>query len=265
MKIQKIFGLALLSSLIGCSGNSDSTDSNSDTTNVAQTDSTGEIDQSQFLVKTLPGFYGAELTTEPYIIDEMLVFIQSETNSGQNFSIVLSEDQEVYLEIGYDKTGLEESWRLDIAVENPFGLEAKLEFTDANHDDIKDELVIWWSKMDGTSGIMDGYESENKGVIIFDVLQREVLLNLLYSHHYSTYSASSESDINNPDFHAKMDEKSEWSTCNYWYDLALNNGDVTLTNYVFEKEGQGECGPSEQYQEGTYSFNNSNGQYELKQ
>lgn len=204
-----------------------------------------------------------EISDDVYIIEEMLATIQSESTPGQNLSVVMSEDQNLYLEIGYDKTGKEESWSINLDVLNAFGVYITLEFTDANHDDFKDELVIWWSESDGNNGISSGFETSQSGVIIFDVMQRTEILNFVFSSHYSTYSAGENADTDAPDYHAKMAEDSDWFICSYSHDIKLVDGEIHLSNYYSQTEGEGEC-LLLKYTEGVYVYNVGEEIYQLK-
>lgn len=220
-----------------------------------------EIQAEVYEEKTLPGLKGIELKNDDYIITEILAFIESEENAGQNLSVVLTEDDELYLEVGYDKSGKDESWYIDIPVDNSFGLEVKLEYTDANHDDVKDELVIWWYQGDNNNGIESGYEIMRNGVIIFDVIQRQVMVNLEYENYYATYQAGADANLDDPDYHAKSAEDTEWFICGYGHKVQLKDGELILSDYYRDTEGEGEC-VLLKYAEGTYTYNYSSGLFE---
>lgn len=263
MKIHSFSVLILGSLLAACSGNSETTTSNETESHTVNSDSVISETENTLTYDVLPATECIEITDDAYIIDNMLAHIQSESTPGQNLSVVMSEDENLYLEIGYDKTGLDESWKITLNIDSPFGLDVKLEFADVNQDDLKDELVIWWSKSDGNNGINSGYESAQSGVIIFDVMQRTEILNFIFSNEYSTYSAGENANTNDPDFHAKMADDTDWFICSYSHDVKLVDGEIQISNYYKQTEGIGECYLTE-YAEGTYQFSISEGLFKLK-
>lgn len=251
--------LALLN---GCSGNSDIAPTNMGDSTVSNEIPTADtavlIEQTE-----LPSSEVIELSNDAYVIEQMLASIQSESTPGQNLAVVMSEDQYLYLEIGYDKTGKAESWLIKLDVMNAFGLEVNLEFTDANHDDFKDELVIWWGESDGNNGLQSGFETSQSGIIIFDVMQRTEILNFVYSSHYSTYRAGENANTNEPDYHAKMADDSDWFICSYSHDVKLIDGEIHLSNYYSQTDGEGEC-ELKKFAEGIYTYNVGEQIYQLK-
>lgn len=262
MKLTCFTPAICLSFLMSCSGNSEK-NSSTESDSIASTE-TIDADSSVTLAETeLPCNPVIEISDDDYIIEEMLAYIESESNPGQNLSVVMSEDQNLYLEIGYDKTGKEEAWRIDLEIMNAFGVDITLEFTDANHDDFKDELVIWWSETDGNNGLQNGFETSQSGMIIFDVMQRTEILNFVYSSHYATYSAGENANTTEPDYHAKMAEDSDWFICSFSHDIKLLDGEIHLSNYYRQVEGMGECLLTE-YTEGTYAYNVAEGFFQLK-
>ncbi len=248
--------------LVSCSGNSE-TNSNSENDSTASTELTSQDTVVITEETKLPASEVIEISDDIYVIEEMLASIQSEANPGQNLAVVMSEDQNLYLEIGYDKTGKEESWRINLDIMNAFGMSVTLEFTDANHDDFKDELVIWWSESDGNNGLQNGFETSQSGLIIFDVMQRTEILNFVYSSHYSTYSAGQNANTDAPDYHAKMAEDSDWFICSYSHDIKLVDGEIHLANYYSQTDGEGEC-ELKKYADGIYTFNVGAEIYQLK-
>jgi hypothetical protein len=248
--------------LVSCSGNSE-TSSKNENDSTASTDLTSHDTLVVIEETELPVSEVIELSDDTYVIEEMLASIQSESSPGQNLAVVMSEDQNLYLEIGYDKTGKEESWIINLDIMNTFGMYVTLEFTDANHDDFKDELVIWWSETDGNNGISSGFENSQSGVIIFDVMQRTEILNFVFSSHYSTYSAGQNANTTEPDYHAKMAEDSDWFICSYSHDIKLVDGEIHLSNYYSQTEGEGEC-VLKKFAEGIYTYNVGEEIYQLK-
>ncbi len=248
--------------LVSCSGNAETNSNNEN-----DTTSTTELIKRDTLTITeeteLPVSEVIELSDDTYVIEEMLATIQSESTPGQNLAVVMSEEQNLYLEIGYDKTGKEESWKINLDIMNAFGVDVTLEFTDANHDDFKDELVIWWSESDGNNGLQNGFETSQSGLIIFDVMQRTEILNLIYSSHYSTYSAGQNANTDAPDYHAKMADDSDWFICSYSHDIKMVDGEIHISNYYSQTEGEGEC-ELKKYKEGIYTYNVGDEIYELK-
>jgi hypothetical protein len=262
MKSKLLVPAITLFLLASCSGNSETnlnseTDS-TETLEITNADSVVIIEETE-----LPTSEVIELSDDPYVIEEMLATIQSESTPGQNLSVVMSEDQNLYLEIGYDKTGKEESWIINLDIMNAFGVDVTVEFTDANHDDFKDELVIWWSESDGNNGLQNGFETSQSGLIIFDVMQRTEILNFVYSSHYSTYSAGQNANTDAPDYHAKMAEDSDWFICSYSHDIKLVDGEIHLSNYYSQTDGEGEC-ELKKYADGIYTFNVGAEVYQLK-
>jgi hypothetical protein len=262
MKLESVLPFISLIILVSCTGNSE-TNSNNET----DTTSNVELIKADTTVITeeteLPVSEVIELSDDIYVIEEMLASVQSESTPGQNLSVVMSEDQTLYLEIGYDKTGKEESWKINLDFMNAFGMSVNLEFTDANHDEFKDELVIWWSETDGNNGISSGFEISKSGVIIFDVMQRTEILNFVFSDHYSTYSAGENANTTETDYHAKMAEDSDWFICSYSHDVKLVDGEIHVSNYYSQQEGEDEC-ELKKYKEGIYTYNVGDEIYELK-
>lgn len=241
--------------ITACGGSPDnSTPSNQDTNLVKTEEVPGET--------KLPRTDCISIANVEYEVDEKLAEIKSTANEGQILSIVMTTDEELFLEISYEDTGLDESWQIDVPLENRFGFEVKVEYTDANHDDIKDELVIWWNQSDGTNGMLDGFEASSSGIIIFDVMQRNVMLNFVYDNHNASYSAGKNANTNADDYHAKMAEDTEWEICSYFYTVQLVNGELILSDFERQIEGMGECLIME-YQSGTYRYNNVEQMYEL--
>lgn len=248
--------------LMSCSGNSE-TNSNSEkdsttTSEIVSTDTLVIVEETELSSSEV-----IDLSDDIYIIEEILASIQSESTPGQNLSVVMSEDQNLYLEIGYDKTGKEESWIINLDILNAFGVTITLEFTDANRDDFKDELVIWWSESDGNNGLRSGFETSQSGIIIFDVMQRTEILNFVYSSHYASYSAGENANTDEPDYHAKMADDSEWDICSYSHDIKLVDGEIHVSNYYSQIDGEGEC-VLKKYAEGIYVYNVGEEIYQLK-
>ena len=204
------------------------------------------------------------LAESNYEVSDELGSIKSTANSGQQLSVVISTDGDIYLEISYDGGPVEESWKIEKQIDNPFSFSVKLEYTDANHDDISDELVIWWNQTDGNNGIQSGYEYSNSGIIIFDVMQRNVMLNLDYENHYASYSAAQNANTDAEDYHAKMAEDSDWEICSFYIATKLQNGELILEDLEQQIDGMGECVISV-YEMGTYRYNNVEQEFQLVQ
>lgn len=261
MKPILVIPIIAVSFLISCSGNSETATKTEKDSTLSNTQSNS--DSAVVIAETeLPCNPVIEISNDEYVIEEMLASIQSESTPGQNLSVVMSEDQNLYLEIGYDETGKEESWIINLNV-SKFGLEINLEFTDANQDDFKDELVIWWSDSDGNNGMQNGFESAEKGLIIFDVTQRTEILNFVYLDHYSTYSAGENAATDDPDYHAKMADDTDWIICSYSHDIKLEDGEIQISNYYSDLEGEDKCVLTK-YADGIYRYNVVEEKYQLK-
>ena len=165
MKFKNPILFALASSFFSCGGSSENTDISKDTTNVSP-DTTAVKTELGPAETKLPNTNCFSIFSDTYEVEEKLAEIKSTYNSGQILTVVLTTDAELFLEISYEGKGLEESWQIDIPVEGRFGFEVKLEYTDANHDDVADELVIWWSQSDGINGMLEGFEASSSGIII---------------------------------------------------------------------------------------------------
>jgi len=261
MKFKNPILFALAFSFFSCGGSSENTDISKDTTNVSP-DTTAVKTELGPAETKLPNTNCFSIFSDTYEVEEKLAEIKSTYNSGQILTVVLTTDAELFLEISYEGKGLEESWQIDIPVEGRFGFEVKLEYTDANHDDVADELVIWWSQSDGINGMLEGFEASSSGIIIFDVIQRNVMLNFVYDNHYSNYTAGKNANTNSDDYHAKMAEDSDWTTCSFYYTAALTNGQLILSGFHNDVEGDSECVITT-YQEGTYRFNTTDERYEI--
>ncbi len=201
---------------------------------------------------------------EEYTISEALSSINSEYNTGQKLSIVKTEDEELLLLIAYNNSEDTETWRLGIDVVYGGLTSVRMEYADINKDDLKDELVIWWEQYEGNNGMQSGYESEKKGLIIIDVMNRNEMLNFIYSSHYASYSAGADADVTDPDYHAKMADDSDWDICSYSHTVTLVNNEIQISEYYKESEGTGEC-VLQQYTDGTYVFNVGEEKFRLKQ
>lgn len=263
--LNRYLSLAAISSLLLACNSSTTAESNSENKNPADSAETEapvavEIEKRT----TLPGHTGVEISDKTYVVEEIFGTVQSEYSKGQTLSVVLSEEQEFFLEIGYEKTGLEESWLIDLPVNNPYAFLATLEYTDANYDGIKDELVIWWSDGDGNNGINSGYEMQRQGVIIFDVMQRTEILNLVYVDNYLSYAAGENANTDDPEFHAKMAEDSEFTICSYSHDVSIVEGEVHISNFYSQSEGMDDCKLIE-YVEGVYKYNVGEEVFKLKE
>ena len=138
-----------------------------------------------------------------------------------------------------------------------------MEWVDANRDDLKDELAIWWNTGDGNNGLLSGYEMERKGLIIFDVLNRTDLVNFVYYDYYSSYMEGPNADIDNEEYHAKMAEDSEWEVCSFSHEVIWKKGQIIISNPKQEVEGEGECLLT-LVESGAYELDYTSNQFKLK-
>lgn len=239
--------------LFACGGNNAETSTENQDSTQLNSDTTGA--EIAVLAETeLPAKNGFTLYSEPYEVMEELATINSEYNKGQSISIVKTDQEEILMVVKFVNDSETESWYLGIDPVYGGMTSVRLEYMDANKDDVKDELVIWWEQYEGNNGMQSGYESENMGIVVIDVMNRNEMLNFVYSSHHASYSAGENANTAAPDYHAKMAEDSDWEICSFSHKLTLVNNDFQISDYYREVEGMGEC-VLRQFQDGTYSFN----------
>ena len=263
MKLGFLFCIGLTFSIISCGNKEgDNVTDNAPNKELLTEDSKMDNDEVDDRRTSLPITSGMELITEEYVVSEILTEIQSTYDASQSLKIVMSDDEELILEISYSGASAEESYQLNIGDFNSYGTEIKLEFADVNQDGVSDELVIWWNTMNGNNGIIGGFEEERSGIMIFNVTQREVVLGFCYLDWYSSYESGVNADMDDENYHAKMDDNSIWEICSYTMDISLKDGLINLGPTQIESEGMDNCSPNT-YLEGSYVFNLGTGFFEL--
>ncbi len=203
-----------------------------------------------------------ELFSGTYTVSETIAEIQSSYDDSQKLKVVLSEEEELFLEISFGDDPPEEMFKLEIGDMNPFNVFIDLKIADVNQDDVEDELVIWWETGDGRNGVEDGYETQRKGLIIFDIMQRIAMLDFCFEDSYRTYSAGDNADTEDENYHAKMAEDSYWETCSFSHNVTLSSGIISISASEVEKENSSDCSPV-LYEAGEYEFNIGSGKFEL--
>src|SRR5687768_1522910 len=101
MKLTRLTPFFISILLIACSGNSEVSESGSDSTSENNRDTTAMQDEMDFSIKTLPGLEGVDLMSEPYTVNKVLASIESEYNAGQTLTVVVSDNQDLIIEIDF--------------------------------------------------------------------------------------------------------------------------------------------------------------------
>ena len=210
----------------------------------------------------LPLSMEIKLISDVYSVSEELATIQSTYDESQTLKLVMSDRDLLILEISYSGGAVEEAYRIEVGELNAFMTEVKLEYMDANQDGVEDELVIWWSTGFMYNGITGGYESEKRGIVVIDVMQRTTMVNFCFENLYAGYTAADDADTDDENYHAKSDDSSTWEICRFSIEIKISNDVITLGSTEIESEGLEDCS-FKSYFEGTYVFNTESGQFEL--
>lgn len=100
-----------------------------------------------------------------------------------------------------------------------------LERKDLNADGT-DELCIWWSYMDGNSGIQSGFETTQSGLQVWDVATHTRILDIVYDNFYMYYVAP---DDMPEEEHGKSYEGSTVESCTWTYAVNLDKSLLKIT------------------------------------
>lgn len=259
MNTKKIIALSFSTLLFAC-GNE--TANQSENTSADTTTQKTEVETNY--ATTLPVGNGFQLRSQSYVISELIGSADSEY-SGQLLTVILTDENELLLQIAEADQAPEEAevWDLGIEIQNPYNCTVNLELTDANKDGNKNELAVWWNEGDGNNGMESGYEMETSGLMIVDLTNKNEMLTLIYVGHYSSYNSGPNANTDDPDYHAKMAEDSEWEICSYSQKVELKNGDVIISETYSQVESQGEC-VLNLFEEGTYVYNTTEEKYILQ-
>ena len=209
---------------------------------------------------TLPNDDAFELIEDDYVVTDERCMITTDRDMSETVKIVLSEEDELILEIISNDGLKKEAYRILIGDYNPFNLDVKIELADINKDGVKDELLIWWGTMNMSNGFMSGYEMERGGLIIFEIAYRSTILNICTLDSYASYSADENADTDSEDFHGKSDDDSIWEICSFDLDLAFENGEIIISAANIQKENFEECNPTN-YFIGSYHYDDKIGRF----
>jgi hypothetical protein len=257
--MKKVFVGFLILGLVSCSG---APELKQEDTVEIQVDSSDVSNQELEGQSTIPLDKSFKLKVGSYEVAETLASIQSEDKS-ETFNLVITTDAEVILERSSVQSTIDEAWEIILGDINEFGFEAKFQWMDADKDGENDELVILWNTMNGTSGMLEGYEMERQGIIVFDVQNRNELANFKFVESYLSYSAADDANTEDDDYHAKMADDSNWDICSFSHTVEVKNNQIHVSDPYFEHEGNSECYATI-VNTGAYSFNSDLGIFELK-
>lgn len=258
--MKKVFVGFLILGLISCSGSPELEQEDTVEITVDSSDVSNQELEGQ---STIPNDKSFKLKEVSYEVAEKLASIQSEDKS-ETFNLVITTDAEIILERSSVQSAVDESWEIILGDINEYGFEVKLQWMDADVDGLNDELVILWNTMNGNSGVLEGYEMERQGIIIYDVQNRNELANFKYVESYLSYSAAEDAKTEDDEYHAKMADDSKWDICSFSHSVEVKNNQIYVSEPYFEHEGNGECYPIIVNQ-GAYSFNSNLGIFELKE
>ena len=186
-----------------------------------------------------------DIKASAYKTTEELTSIDFNVGDLVGAKVWLTTEQQIVIDF-IDENGLFTGAKilpLPTEILNEFNTSVKSEMKNVIGDESSaKELILTWSTGDGNSGFASGYEIEVAGVFIIDLVENKLVQDFIYEDHFLSYQADpSEEDMNNPEYHGKMDEDAELEICSYASKFELGLNTLKIEKTFFDQEGKETC------------------------